>query len=484
MRLFFIFILFNLINSQSVRIGSKEFPESRLLAEMISILIEENTEYSVERKFGLGGTLIVFEAIKNNEIDIYPEYTGTGLTAILKSKYNHQSSDSIFNYLNQNFKRYSIQWMKPIGFNNTYALAIHDNYKIKKISELGELENLKVAFTHEFINREDGYLGLSKHYNLNFNKLKGMEHGLSYAAIENRKIDLTDAYSTDGKLKKYQVHLLEDDLNFFPSYQAAYLVRSEILFRNKELSSLIEKIHIKQDEMIALNFKVEVEREGYYKVAREFLKEKGLVKEENKKEQSNPLFVKLNEHLVLTITALFFAVIVSVPIALFVIKRKKLANFFLNTSSIIQTIPSLAMLGFLIPLFGIGKVPAIIALTLYAILPILRNTYSGILSVNQEIVEASIGLGLNNFQVLKHIKIPLAMPIIIAGVRTSAVITVGTATLAAFIGAGGLGDFIITGISLNDHELILKGAIPAAVLAIFFELFFTGVEKLLIPKKN
>jgi len=188
------------------------------------------------------------------------------------------------------------------------------------------------------------------------------------------------------------------------------------------------------------------------------------------------------EHLVLTIVALLLANLIAIPLGVFLTRHQKWAEPIIGITSVFQTIPSLALLGLMIPLFGIGFMPAIVALTIYGLLPILRNTYTGILEVNAAAIEAGVGMGMTSKQVLFWIELPLARPIIMAGIRTATVLLVGIATLASLIGAGGLGDLIFRGISTANQELILAGAIPAALLAIGFDIVLKKAEKRMQPQ--
>ncbi|WP_047979737.1 osmoprotectant update ABC transporter permease/substrate-binding subunit OpuFB [Ornithinibacillus contaminans] len=190
----------------------------------------------------------------------------------------------------------------------------------------------------------------------------------------------------------------------------------------------------------------------------------------------------LVEHIQISFIALFFAVLIAIPLGIYITRHKKVAEGIIGISSIIQTIPSLALLGILIPLFGIGRVPAIIALVAYALLPILRNTYTGIKEVDPSLIEAARAMGMNSRRRLIRVEIPLAMPVIMAGIRTAMVLIIGTATLAALIGAGGLGDIILLGIDRNNTTLILLGAIPAALLAILFDYLLKRFENLSYKK--
>ena len=199
-------------------------------------------------------------------------------------------------------------------------------------------------------------------------------------------------------------------------------------------------------------------------------------------EKKDELFSGIVEHIQISFIALIIALIIAIPLGIYLSYHKKLANIVIAINGVIQTIPSLAILALLIPIVGIGRKPAIIALILYALLPILHNTYTGITGVDSMYMVTSRALGMNKFQQLTKIQLPLAMPVIMTGVRTAAVLIIGTATLASLVGAGGLGKLILLGLDRNNNYLILLGAIPAAFLAILFDFIFKQLEKLNIKK--
>jgi osmoprotectant transport system permease protein len=227
------------------------------------------------------------------------------------------------------------------------------------------------------------------------------------------------------------------------------------------------------------------EKMPFDEIARNFLSSRGLVKADNPKAESqfnwSDLLAKSLQHLYLTFTALIFAIIAAVPLGVFLYWNPRAANVVLYIAGLLQTIPSIALLAIMIPLFGIGALPAIVALFLYAILPILRNTVNGLRNVDPLLKEIAASLGMSRMQALKNVEGPLSLPSILTGIRVAAVINVGTATLAAFIGAGGLGEYIVTGLALNNTSMIFTGAIPAAVLALLIELIFEAIERKAIP---
>ncbi|MBH79340.1 MAG: ABC transporter permease [Gammaproteobacteria bacterium] len=461
-----------------IRVASKNFNESYILAESAAQLLESGG-FEVERRFGLGGTLICFQALENDEIDVYVEYSGTLEQVILKLG-AHAGLDE----LRSRVRERNLALLAPLGFNNTYALALRSGLAqergLARISDLSAHPDLRVVVSHEFLEREDGWPGLAAAYGL-VNQVTGIEHGLAYQAINQGTIDVTDAYSTDGELARYELTLLEDDKGFFPAYLAVPLVRADLDPAAQALLSSLGNTFT-DASMQALNAQVVFGGQTFAQVAREFLASQKLASTV----ASGPtLWENLGRntlvHLKLTGIALGFAVVAGIGLSLLVFRNAVASRALLYVSGLMQTIPSIALLALMIPLLGIGAVPAIVALFLYSLLPMLRNTITALTTIDPTLIRVAIAMGLSGAQQLRHVYVPLSMPSILAGVRTAAVISIGTATLAAFIGAGGLGDPIVTGLALNDVGLILQGAVPAALLAIVTELVFEGVERLVLP---
>jgi len=468
--------------AQTVTIGAKNFNEGYLLAEILAQLCEDKG-VRVDRKFNLGGTLICFEALKNGQIDLYPEYTGTLSEQIFQADSELTRQD-----LRMRLREtYRMDISPSFGFNNTYALAVRkhmaEEMQIKKISDLRNWPSLRFAFSYEFLKRNDGWQNLAARYQLKQNPV-GIEHGLSYKALDKEKTDLIDVYTTDGEIPRYDLYVLEDDSHFFPEYQAVALYRSEL---DQNLKDLVARLagRLSESTMQQLNARVVFGHETYGPVARSFLIAEHLISDQEKETEPGVLteiLQKSLEHLKLTLISLLAAMLIAIPLGILIYHFELIARPILYTAGLLQTIPSIALLALMIPLFGIGVLPAIIALFLYALLPILRNTAIALFSIDPLLKKVARGIGLTPWQRLRYVELPLAMPTIFAGIKTAAVISIGTATLAAFIGAGGLGEFIVTGLSLNDTGLILRGAIPAALLAILAEFLFEWLEKLVVPK--
>jgi len=468
---------------EPVRVASKNFAENYLLAEIVAQLLE-GQGIAVERAFGLGGTLICYQALLNNEIDLYVEYTGTLSQAILQRPEVTDRDD-----LNAVIAERGLHLMPQLGFNNTYAIAVRrqlaESLELRNIGDLAKYPKLRLVFSHEFLERGDGWPGLSKRYALP-HRVEGIEHALAYQAIADGAIDATDAYSTDGELSRYPLRVLEDDLAYFPAYMAAPLVRSAWLRDAPLAAELVRRLAGLMDAltMQQLNAEVAVAGKSYAEVASEFIdthRETLGVNDLARQSATATLWTDMAGHVIrhlqLTGLALVAAIVIGLAVALAVFANRRLADAVVYFCGLLQTVPSLALLALMIPIFGIGFTPAVVALFLYSLLPIVRNAVTALATVDPTLVRVSEALGLTRWQQLRHLRLPLSLPMIFAGIRTAAVISIGTATLAAFIGAGGLGEPIVVGLSLNDTDMILRGAIPAAMLAILAEFLFAALQK-------
>jgi osmoprotectant transport system permease protein len=464
-----------------LRVGAKHFNEGYILGEMVALMLEDGG-FTVERRFNLGGTAVSFEALKGGAIDVYPEYTGT-LSAEILSAPELKSIRAIDSVLQQ---RLGLRISDSYGFNNTYALLMRpqqaDSLGVRDIDDLQKHGSMQIGLSYEFLERRDGWGPLASAYGLPQQPV-GLEHGLAYQALREGRIDVTDAYSTDGEIGRYELRLLTDNKHFFPTYEAVSFYRAGLPVKAQEqLKKLTGKITAA--EMQALNAQALFEEKPFRTIAYDFLRARQLIGTQTDAPASRWTDVMRHvwDHLLLTGLALLAAVIVALPLGVVLYRFSYAAKVVLYLTGILQTIPSIALLALMIPLFGIGLVPAVIALFLYALLPILRNTVVGLLTVDPALKKVAAGIGLTPWNRLRLVELPLAMPSILTGVRTAAVINVGTATLAAFIGAGGLGEFIVTGLALNNTSLILQGAVPAAVLAVGIELLFELLEWWLVPR--
>jgi osmoprotectant transport system substrate-binding protein/osmoprotectant transport system permease protein len=485
-------------------IGSKNFMENKLLAEIFAQLIEAKTDLPVERRFGLAGTQVCFEALRNGAIDLYPEYTGTGLVSILQFPPTGDSRAALNTVRSEFLNRWDLWWLNPLGFENSYALAVPQTLapatSLRTISDLAKVSSsLRAGLGYEFIQRPDGLPGLEQQYGLSFQHVQAMQQSLKYQAAAAGKIDVLDVYTTDGRLSVYDFVVLEDDQHFFPPYEASGLIRGSTLKQHPELGAVLGLLTNAFDAktMRQLNFRLQERGDPLEIVAQDALSSLGLVKSDaataepiSKQDHLFPylwenqetLMARTFEHLTLAGLALGLGILLAVPLGLFLERHPFMAEPIIRGIGLTQTIPSIALLAFMIPIFGIGMVPAVMALWIYSLFPIVRNTYSGLRDAAPQAVEASRALGMTEWQILKWVRLPLAAPVIMAGVRTAGVITVGTTTLAAFIGAGGLGVPIVAGLQMANTTIILSGALPAAALALVIDGSLSKVEHWVRPR--
>jgi osmoprotectant transport system permease protein len=486
-------------------VASKPFAESYILGEMLAQLLEARG-FAVERRLGLGATEIAFGALREDAVDVYPEYTGTGLLAILKER---PSSDprAVFARVAREFAtRWGVRWLPPLGFQNTYAIAVRretaDEHGLRTLSDLARAApQLRAGFTPDFIGREDGLPGLQRAYGLQFKDVRSLLQPVKYQALAEGEVDVIDGYSTDGQISRYGLVVLVDDRGFFPPYEAAALVSRRLQRESPVAVLALTELSGRLDEarMRRLNERVEVGGEEVGPVAEAALSELGLLASVERPSPGSDrmgssaslasyLWGRRAEilrltlrHLVLVGISLLAAVLVALPLGLLLERARGGAESVIRAAGLLQTIPGIALLAFMLPLLGIGVVPAIVALFLYSLYPILRNTFTGVRDASPDAVAAARALGMTPLQILRLVRLPLAAPVILAGIRTAAVIDVGTATLAAFIGAGGLGDPIVSGLALADTRMILSGAIPAALLALIVDAALGLVERVVKP---
>ena len=463
-----------------VVIGSKKFTESYVLGEIAKRTLNESA-IPAEHRQGMGGTIIVWQALRGGQIDAYPEYTGTIAEEILKDQQLH-SAAAIRGALN----KFGVGMTEPLGFNNTYALIMRrdraQKLGIRTISDLQKHPELKIGLTHEFLARQDGWQPLAARYRLDPQSVIGIDHGLGYAALQNGSIDVKDAYSTDAKIAEYDLVVLEDDAGFFPKYEAVFLFRTSM---RKDAIAALRKLGGTLDETRMVRLNAEAERtKNYTKAANLYFQNATGSTVSTGEPFSHKLARWTLRHLQLAGFSLLLAIIVGIPLGIFASRGGVVGHAILGFASIVQTIPSLALLALLVPLpfFGISARTAIAALFLYGLLPIVRNTASGLQDIPRSLRESAIALGLTPTTRLWRIYLPMSSRSILSGIKTSAVINVGTATLAALIGAGGLGEPILSGLNLNDHVTILEGAIPAALLALIVQWSFDLLDRVLIPK--
>ncbi|MEO9101626.1 MAG: glycine betaine ABC transporter substrate-binding protein [Burkholderiaceae bacterium] len=520
----------------TLTIGSKRFTESYVLAEILAQTVAPQLQRRPQIKQGLGNTAIVYEALRSGAIDLYPEYTGTIANELLKLS----GTDSL-TAINEGLAPLGLAAAVPLGFNDGYALAMRaadaKARGVRNLSDLARHPELKLGLSNEFIGRADGWRGLKDRYRLPQQPI-GLDHGLAYDAVGNKQVDVIDIYTTDAKIDRLGLTVLKDDLTYFPRYDAVVLYRADVPRRFPNAwAALQQKLQGRIDEasMIAMNARAELDGVAFDVIARDWLAKAAapsvvaasgvgatgvastvaaasiadaasfaagtavgvgagrtaLAAAAASPDPSargfwgklfGPDLARLTwQHLMLVVVSVGIAALIAIPLGIAVFRHPRTRAVVVGATGLLQTVPSLALLAVLIWLLSaIGTLPALVALTLYSLLPILRNTTTGLATVPAGLVMAAKALGLTQRQSMQEIQLPLALPTVIAGVRTATSIAIGTATIAAFIGAGGYGERIVTGLALNDGQLLLAGALPAALLALLSEAVFELVERTLV----
>lgn len=465
----------------TVTVGTKEFTESVILGGIATNLARHAGARVIERR-ELGGTRVLWDALRRGDIDVYAEYTGTIAREIFAGRGLKDSRKSLTSALAKD----DIVLGPPLGFSDNYAFAMRTSeakkLHIKTISDLRKHPDLAFGFSSEFMARSDGWQGIKKAYKLPQTNVRGMAHEFAYRAIAGKSIDVMDVYTTEPNIKVYHLTLLRDDRYFFPSYAAVFLWRKDLKKRAPKVVAAMQKFHnkISTEEMQKMNAAVQTGGKKDQAVAAHFLN--FTVSESATQTMWSRIAHDLRQHIMLVGISLGAAIIFSIPLGIIASQHRVLGQGILAVTGMLQTIPSLALLVLMIPLLGIGAPPALLALFLYSLLPIVRNTHSGLVNIDPALIDSARALGLRRFARLRIVELPLALPSILAGVKTSAVINVGTATLAALIGAGGLGQPILTGIRLNSMSLILQGAIPSVLLALAVQGVFELMERFLVPR--
>ncbi|MDB5352109.1 MAG: amino acid transporter permease [Planctomycetota bacterium] len=467
-----------------VTIGSKSFTESVILGELAAHLTNDAGAHAVHRR-QLGGTRVLFNALEAGELDVYPEYSGTIAREILASLNVNSEAE-----IRAALAARGIVMSRSLGFSNTYAIGMREELaetlKIRKISDLRQHPELALGFSSEFMDREDGWPRLRDRYQLPQRDVRGLDHDLAYRALQRGAIQATDLYSTDAEIRAYKLRVLQDDLGCFPAYDAVWLYRADLPKRAPRAVAALTRLegHISTPVMIAMNARARLDGVSEDRAAAEFLGRTLAIKTVLKSDgMIQRLARHAGEHLALVAISLTTAIVVALPLGILAANWPRLGQVILAVMGMIQTIPSLALLVFMIPVLGIGSPPAIVALFLYSLLPIVRNTTTGLRDIPSSLRESAEALGLSRWARLRLVELPLASRSILAGIKTAAVIDVGTATLGALIGAGGFGQPILTGIRLADMRLILlEGALPAALLALIVQAVFELAERFLVPR--
>jgi len=468
--------------SSVIALGSKRFTESYVLAELGKGCLEQ-AGIQAEHRQGMGGTIVLWEALRQGSIAAYPEYTGTINEEILTKGVSNLSIAA----LRQELSEYGIGITDELGFNNTYALVMTRTRAnllgIKKISDLQKHPELRLGLTHEFLGRRDGWLPLQKEYGLVLPNIQGIDHTLGYLALTKGNVDLKDAYTTDARIEANDLVVLADDLKFFPQYRAVFLYR---LDTPPGAIQALRRLEGSLDEASMVHLNQFAERNKDYASAADlYFKQKGGVDHVSGGETFGRKLARWTlRHIMLVGVSLIAAIAIGIPLGIYASRPGLFSELILGAAGLIQTVPALALLALLVPIpfLGISPMTAIVALFLYGLLPIVRNTATGLRDISPQIRDAAYVLDLKPRTRLLRIFLPLASPSILAGIKTSVIISIGSATLAALIGAGGLGEPIISGLNLNDHTTILEGAIPAAMMGVAAQGLFSMADKFVIPR--
>ncbi|KRG72127.1 amino acid ABC transporter permease [Pseudoxanthomonas dokdonensis] len=460
----------------TLHIGSKNFTEAVILGE-IGANAGRRQGLVIEHRRQLGGTRILWRALENGSIDAYAEYTGTLAQELL------QMPDADIPQLREALRQRGLGMTDSLGFNNTYALGMMQararELGIRRISDLAAHPQLKIGLSNEFLSRADGWPGLRERYRLR-QRPNGLDHDLAYRGLQSGAIDVIDLYSTDAEIPYYQLQVLQDDLQYFPDYQAVFLYRLDLQQRAPQWLSALQGLagRIDAATMQRLNQQVKIDSRSESEVAAQW----SGVAAPAPRSRASRIWQRTIEHMALVAVSLGLALLVALPLGVFAARHPRWGQWILSITGLLQTLPSLAVFVFMIPLFGIGAKPAIAALFLYSLLPIVRNTHAGLTGIPRDLRETAAAIGLPPRTRLWKVELPLALRTILAGIKIAAVINVGTATLGALIGAGGYGQPILTGIRLDDIPLILEGAIPAAGLALLVQAGFELLERWLTPR--
>jgi osmoprotectant transport system permease protein len=472
----------------TIRVGAKSFTESIILGEL-AVHIARDAGYPADDVRVMNGTMLLWEGLRTGLLDVYCEYTGTITGEILADRKINSDEE-----LRTALAEVGLRMTETLGFNNTYALGMKETTAaervIRSISDLRNNPDLVMRFSNEFMERDDGWIPMQRRYGLPQSDVRGIEHGLAYEAIDKGVIHVTDLYSTDPKINKLGLRVLEDDLGFFPAYYAVYIYRAELEQSAAPFVTALRRVQgrIPAEQMIALNARVELDGEGESRVAADMADRALQINAvASSKSVAMEIWGYTLEHLRMVCVSLVAAILVAIPLGIVAAARPALSQTILGVAGIIQTVPAIALLVILIqPVSwvtgGIGAGQAVVALFLYSLLPIIRNTHTGLRTIPSHLQESAIALGLSDWARLWRVQLPLASPMILAGIKTAAVINVGFATLGGFISAGGYGEPIFIGITRNDYATILRGAIPAAVLALAVQGFFELVERRCVPR--
>jgi len=484
-------------NGGEIVIGSKSFTESVILGEVTAELAKHH-KLPHSHKGDVGGTQVLWKTLLSGQIDIYPDYTGTIAQELL-----HDDSLKTVEQIRAKLKPLGIGITAPLGFSNNYALAVMPSlaaeHQLKSIADLQQHPDFRMGFSNEFMQRPEGWKSLSTAYKLPQTAVRGMQHALAYQSINGGQLEVIDVYTTDANIEENGLVLLDDNLKHFPAYEAVFLYREDLAEKAPGFIAELKRLEgsIDQKQMLALNVMVDSDSRSEKDAAATFLAARfniGQAPVERSRRgrtlaMMGRIAARTVEHLWLVVWSLGLAILVAVPLGVLAAKLSPFKRFMIvGVVETIQTIPGLALLVLLASLLGaiglpmMGELPAIIALFMYSLLPVLRNTIAGINGIPDRLTESAEVLGLSPMARLRLVELPMASPLILAGIKTTAVINVGYAALGGLIAAGGYGQTIMEGLRKFSVPLMLEGAIPAALLALAVKGLFELSERFLVPK--
>ncbi len=436
-----------------IMVGSKPNTESKIIAEMIALALETTGEAQVERKFGLGETPIILEHLKAGKIDIYPEYSGNIGDLLISASW-----DKTLGKIRGALAGHKIVTSGTLGFNRTSTLAVKkDNTRFKDINTISDLKKLsgfKGGFTYKFLRSGRGLFPLMKDYGITQKKVRKMSKKRMIETINSGEVEIIEMASTDPALLKYNLKTLKDDRGFLPKYLAFMLTKKDFPTKYPASWKILHDVlvgRITEADMARMNAQVELEGKSYSAIAAGFLKKAGVNTNFSMWKQIYP---KLLTHIQLVIIPLLLSTIFGVFLVVMAAKNKVFEKLVTLMNRFYKPIPFLVFLCILIPFLGTGKTPVYMTLFIFGIFPIVKYSFP-------------------NWSIHN----------ILSGVKNTAFINVGMATIAAYVGAGGLGDLIISGLSGNDKNMILMGVIPAIILGVLIHLLIELSDKYMSPKK-